>query len=159
MNRTAGRDQGVYRPMLLDNGNLRNGELTRWWYPCLQILCTMHNPADRFDQPLELSSGKRSNEWISYELEADLKAKRVNLYIHTQDARVKGLYATHDMNAQESFDSTRYPIVMIQGIGFYWGTPDELVPVEQRDDQTYVMIDEIKIDKQYIGPPKGFTGR
>lgn len=143
----------AFRPMLLENGNNRNGEETKWWYPCLQIECTMYNPNDRLDQPLELTSTQRINEWISFELEADLVARRVNLYIHTQDGQVSGLYASHDMATatREPSNSADYPIVMVQGIGFFWGAA--VVPA---DANTYVLIDEVKMDSRYVGPPAGF---
>lgn len=158
MNRTAGRNQGVFRPILQDNGNLRSGMQTKWFYPCLQILCTMHNPRDRFDQPFEVyANGRRANEWVSFELEADLTRKVVNLFIHTEDGKVRGLYASHDMNQQEKFNSADFPIVMIQGIGFFWHRADEVAPVETRDNNTYLLIDEVKIDNKYIGPPSGFV--
>lgn len=165
MNRTAGRAQGVYRPMLFDNGNRANrhptGQLQRWWYPCLQTLCTMHSKNDRFDQPFFVSSTKRIEEWVSFEFEADLEKSKINLYIHTQDGKVRGLYASHDMRQQEPGRPEDYPIIMIQGLGFFWNRADENAPVAERDDNTHIKIDEVRIDTSYIGPPVDFvsTGR
>lgn len=144
------------RPMEIENANLINGELRKFWAPCLGTTCALRNPNNRTDQPFYVSRTSRVNEWVSIELETDLVAGRVNLYIHTQDGQVSGLYSSYDMNLQEDPPFTSYPVTQLQGIGFYWGPPGEYAPVGSRDENTYMKIDELKIDNRYIGPPTGF---
>jgi hypothetical protein len=144
------------RPMEIENVNQVNGELRKFWTPCLGTVCALRNPNDRTDQPFYVSGTHRVNEWVSIEFETDLLAGRVNLYIHTQDGQVSGLYSSFDMSRQESPPFTNYPVTELQGIGFYWGQPDEYAPVATRDEHTYMKVDEVRLDSRYIGPPAGF---
>lgn len=146
------------RPMEIEDGNVMNGERRKFWRPCLGTTCALHNPGNRYDQPFYVSRTSRVNEWVSFELETDLVAGRVNLYIHTQDGRVSGLYSSFDMSQEETPPHTNNPVTQLQGIGFYWGTPSEHAPVSTRDENTYMKIDEVRIDNRYIGPPAGFLG-
>lgn len=151
------RGQGsALRPMEIENVNRVNGELRKFWTPCLGTTCALRNPNNRNDQPFYVSRTNRVNEWVSFELETDLVAGRVNLYIHTQDGRVSGLYSSFDMSRLESAPFTANPVTQLQGIGFYWGPPEEYAPVSSRDQNTFMKIDELRIDNQYIGPPPGF---
>jgi len=144
------------RPMEIEHVNLVNGELQKFWAPCLGTTCALRSAGDRYDQPFYVSRTSRVNEWVSFELETDLEAGRVNLYIHTQDGRVSGLYSSFDMSRLESPPFTRNPVTQLQGIGFYWGPPKEYAPVRSRDQNTFMKIDEVRIDNRYIGPPAGF---
>ena len=153
------RGQGsALRPMEIENVNRVNGELRKFWTPCLGTTCALRNPSNRNDQPFYVSRTNRVNEWVSFELETDLEAGRVNLYIHTQDGRVSGLYSSFDMSRLESAPFNANPVTQLQGIGFYWGSPEEYAPVTSRDQNTFMKIDELRIDNQYIGPPRGFLG-
>lgn len=149
------RRNDATRPMIISSANTSNGVIRRFWNPCLGIVCEAPQPGNRFYQPFTVSNtGERTNEWVSFEFETDLNSGFVNLYIHTQDGTVSGLYARYNMRNQET-NPLASLIYEIQGLGFYWGPPGEASQRPQ-DSNTYVLIDELKIDNRYIGPPIGF---
>jgi len=94
-------------------------------------------------------NGKRSNEWISVELEANTRTGMIKLYIDTQDGALSGLYVQRYMDDTGPGGTWSY----VDLIGGYmnWGNV-------RSDPENYFMLDEIVIDDSYIGPPTGFRG-
>ncbi len=109
------------------------------------------------DQP-----GARLEEWISVEMEANVRTGLIRLYITTQDGEHTGLFL--EKNMEEVPNPDKVPGVTspigpgtpllhyIDVIGGYFndGAP--------HNANTYFMIDELVIDDSYIGPPAGFVG-
>lgn len=91
--------------------------------------------------------GKRSNEWINVELEANTRTGMMRLYIDTQDGALSGLYIERPMDDSGPGGT----LSMIDIIGGYmnWGNV-------RADPENYFMIDELVIDDSRIGPPAGF---
>lgn len=85
----------------------------------------------------------RELEWISVELESNSATGTLKLFIHTQDGEMSGLYVERSIPVGGTWD-----YVDILG-----GYMSEAV---QSDPNNYFLIDEVKIDTSYIGPPEGF---
>lgn len=95
--------------------------------------------------------GERSEEWISVELEANIDTGRINIYVHTQDGELSGLYVSQSMNVDPNElndPDTVWQYINILGGYFNYGSP--------ADPNNYFMFDELSIDSSYIGPPEGF---
>jgi hypothetical protein len=137
------------RPMVISGGNWVNGENERIYFACHGTVCG--NRDDRFSMPMYVNR-EYANQWISFEYEVDLVNQVERVYIYTQDGRAAGLYSEHRFSESNAANS---PIFRIEGIGHYWGPPTEISD-GVFDDETYIMIDELKVDNQYIGPPLGF---
>ncbi|WP_116813672.1 hypothetical protein [Steroidobacter cummioxidans] len=92
-------------------------------------------------------NGKRSNEWISVELEANTRTGMIKLYIDTQDGALSGLYVERYMDDTGPGGTWSY----IDLIGGYmnWGNV-------RADPENYFMLDDIVVNDRYIGPPAGF---
>ncbi|MCW9014604.1 MAG: hypothetical protein OQL06_12545 [Gammaproteobacteria bacterium] len=88
----------------------------------------------------------REEEWISVELESNAATGLINLYIYTQDGELSGLYTQQTMAR---------PGGLFKYLDILGGYMDPATSAA--DANTYFMIDELKIDSQYIGPPPGFT--
>jgi hypothetical protein len=93
----------------------------------------------------------REEEWISVELEANIRTGKAKLYIYTQDGQLSEVYA--EKNLSESPVGTGTPSLhCIDIIGGYFGS----APTSYTE-HTYFMIDELKVDDSYIGPQEGFV--
>jgi len=92
-------------------------------------------------------NGKRSNEWISVELEANTRTGMIRLYIDTRDGAISGRYIERYMDDTGPGGTWSY----VDLIGGYmnWGNV-------RADPENYFMLDEIVIDDSYIGPPADF---
>lgn len=84
------------------------------------------------------------DEWICMELEMDLNRRETTVHLWTQDGRFNGSYVTRDYSSDAGF----WNQVQIIG-GYYNGR-------HSTDPDTYIMFDELKIDREFIGPPSGF---
>jgi hypothetical protein len=93
------------------------------------------------DQP-----NNREEEWISIELEAFANEGRINIYIHTADGVLSGLYTSQTMARPGS------AWMYIDILGGYMGR------AYQVHQDNYFIIDNLVIDDSYIGPPQGFVG-
>lgn len=154
--------RGFQRPMIIDDERIENGQVQRYWFPAIGYGNGPHSGQDRF----HVSGSEYADEWVCFEYEADLVAKRINLYIHTQDGRYRGLSNSLDMFVFEEDGENgthrppaEFPIYEVQILGGYWGRVDgsELgVPPAQRDVNAYVKFDELVIDNGPIGCPTGF---
>ena len=87
----------------------------------------------------------REEEWISVEFEANASTGIINLYIYTRDGQLSGRYTSQSMARTGG---------MFKYIDIIGGYMDEGL---QSDPNSYFMLDELKIDSQYIGPPAGFV--
>jgi hypothetical protein len=90
------------------------------------------------------------DEWISVELEAStVPGEPVKVYIYTQDGRVAygegNPYATYDLHYHGR------PFRYIDIIGYNNGV------APNSDPNNYYMVDELRVDTHYIGPPDGFV--
>lgn len=85
----------------------------------------------------------REQEWISVELESNAATGTIRLYIYTQDRQMNGLYVERPMPAGGTWS-------YVDILGGY------MSQAVQSDPNNYFLIDEVKIDTQYIGPPQGF---
>jgi hypothetical protein len=94
-----------------------------------------------------LGGGRRSNEWISVELEANTRTGMIRLYIDTQDGAMSGLYVERHMDSSGAGGVWSY----IDLIGGYmnWGNV-------RSDPENYFMLDELVVDDSRIGPPANF---
>lgn len=162
-----GIDLGSLRPMILDNQRIQFGREHRFWRACRGVVeCGEPNGADVFT----VSSAKNANQWVCFELESDLVAERLNLYIHTADGRYRGISSSvslaNERNEVAAFNGgvsrppTDFPIYQVQVLGGFWnwsdGRRDGGVIGSKRDANAYIKIDEIAIDNRYIGCPAGF---
>ena len=93
-----------------------------------------------------LGGGRRSNEWISVELEANTRTGMIKLYIDTQDGAMSGLYVQKYMDS--GLGGTWSMIDLIGGY-MNWGNV-------RSDPENYFMIDELVISSTRIGPPANF---
>jgi hypothetical protein len=149
MNRT----DGYARPMI---GAMRKHENNyRTYAPCDNTVCKFEGGDYWPDGTDSLKLGQqpefRSEEWISVELEANVRTGMMRLYVNTQDGDVSGLYV--EKSLEESPVGPGTPLlhyIDIIGGWFNAGTP------YHRD--TYYKIDELVISDTYIGPPDGFVG-
>jgi len=137
------------RPMVISNGTIRNDVESRFFQACHNIVCA-NQTSDRDSQPIYFSSAEHANEWVSIEFEVDLVNQTEKVFVYTQDGSVGGLASQHDFDETAA---TNRPIWYVEGIGHYWG-----MPTMTYDDETYIKLDELRIDDQYIGPPVGFVG-
>jgi len=91
--------------------------------------------------------GKRSNEWISVEFEANTRTGMIRLYVDTQDGEFSGLYIERPMD--DTGPGGTWSMVDI--IGGYMNNGNV-----RSDPENYFMIDELVINSSRIGPPAGF---
>ncbi|MET0535819.1 MAG: hypothetical protein ABW171_16505 [Steroidobacter sp.] len=94
-----------------------------------------------------LGGGRRSNEWISVEFDANTSSGMIRLYIDTQDGQMSGLYIERPMD--DSGPGGTWSMIDIIGGYMNWGNV-------RADPENYFMIDELVIDDSRIGPPAGF---
>jgi hypothetical protein len=85
----------------------------------------------------------REAEWISVELESDAANGVLRMYIHTQDGELNGLYVERPITASGEF-------TFVDILGGY------MEFTTRADENTYFLLDEVRIDSSYIGPPEGF---
>lgn len=85
----------------------------------------------------------REQEWISMELESNAATGTLRLYIYTQDGQLNGLYIERPIPTGGTWS-------FVDILGGYMNQ------AVQSDPNNYFMIDELKIDSTYIGPPQGF---
>ena len=156
---------GAARPMIFDAmlGPDQNGGRPALVYgPCLGTLCSWHQTNNWNNHPFYVTRTVNVDEWFAFEYEADLPNKRLNLYIWSRDGRYSGLYSSYDMTVgldnEAGFNSASAPVINVEGIGWYWHPPEERAPLSARDENTYIMIDDVVINNQYIGPPQNFMG-
>lgn len=148
LNRTGNRG----RPMVIAT----DYQAGNWesWAPCDGTVCKFEG-GDMWPNGTERlrlgnntqGNGKRSNEWISVELEANTRTGMIKLYIDTQDGALSGLYVERYMDDTGPGGTWSY----VDLIGGYmnWGNV-------RADPENYFMLDDIVIDDSYIGPPSGF---
>lgn len=148
-NRQANVDRPL-RPMIISSGS-DNG---RFYAPCHGTWCDTGRA--RTDQLFYVDD--YLNQWVSIEFEIKLREEEINIYAHTLDGRVSGLIATnHFIDPNDHRPLTDNPFSHIDGIGFYWGRPDEVSSLGF-DANTYIKLDEVAVSNRYIGPPTGFAG-
>ena len=148
-------DKSLDRPMIIPR--FPNGDRSTYmtYGACAGILCTYQDgdddPTDGVEYPFiggdELQIGdppfKREGQWISVELEAIASLGIINVYIHTRDGVISGLYQSRPMEqAGNMFDA-------IDIIGGYMGHGPS-------DPDNYFLLDDVVINNSYIGPPNGF---
>lgn len=92
-------------------------------------------------------NGKRSNEWISVEFEANTRTGMIRLYIDTQDGEMSGLYIERPMD--DTGAGGTWSMIDIIGGYMNWGNV-------RADPENYFMIDELVINSSRIGVPAGF---
>jgi len=141
----------------LDNGSqgdrpmVISSQFNRWvtYGPCDGTVCNYQGggwwPDGTDDFRIGNRPSNREQEWISVEIEANATLGIIKLYIYTLDGDLSGLYAQQTM----ATPGGRFSFVDI--IGGYMSA------AIQSDPDSYYMIDELKIDSQYIGPPTGFV--
>ncbi len=124
------------------------------WAPCDGTVCRFEggegwpNGTERLRLgDRSLGGGRRSNEWISVELEANTRTGMIKLYIDTQDGAMSGLYVQRYMDSSGPGGTWSY----IDLIGGYmnWGNV-------RSDPENYFMLDELAISTSRIGPPANF---
>jgi hypothetical protein len=146
------RDGNRGRPMVIAT----DYQAGNWesWAPCDGTVCRFEggegwpNGTERLRLGNNTQGdGKRSNEWISVELEANTRTGMIKLYIDTQDGQFQGLYVQRYMDDTGPGGTWSY----VDLIGGYmnWGNV-------RADPENYFMLDDIVIDDSYIGPPAGF---
>jgi hypothetical protein len=86
----------------------------------------------------------REEEWVSVEIEVFANEGIINLYIHTTDGAMSGLYTSQTMVRPGS--SFRYMDIL----GGY------MARAVQPHADNYFMVDSLTVDDAYIGPPQGF---
>jgi len=96
----------------------------------------------------------REQEWISVEFEANTATGEINLYVHTQDGLIRGKIA-HTIMQDQTGPGGWFTHIDLIG-GYHNGNRKGGHPNSAHPD-FYYMIDELKIDTKYIGPPKGFA--
>lgn len=87
----------------------------------------------------------REAQWICVEFEADSSSGIINIYLHTQDGALSGLYVSKTMGTP----GEQWSYVDIIGGYFH--------PGGTADANNYFKIDELAISDRYIGPPQGFV--
>lgn len=156
---------GSLRPMIIDRSRADWGREHRYWRPCRGIVECGDVGPDKFT----VSGKNNANQWVCFELESDLVAERINLYIHTEDGKHKGLASTVSLARERdevaSLNNgivrppTDFPIVEVQILGGYWNWSngrDGGVTGKRRDANAYIKLDEVAIDTKYIGCPAGY---
>lgn len=86
----------------------------------------------------------REMEWVCIEFEANSATGVNNLYVHTQDGVLSGLYVSKPMGTA----GEEWSAVDIIGGFFHAGGV--------ANANNYFKIDELAISNRYIGPPQGF---
>lgn len=104
----------------------------------------------------------REEEWISVELEANMMTGKIKVYVYTQDGDLAGLYTETTMKERPRSQPDLPAVIgpgtplmhYIDMIGGYFNDPPT---TPHYTSDTYFMIDELKVDDSYIGPPEGFV--
>ncbi len=124
------------------------------WAPCDGTVCRFEGgegwPNGRERLKLgdrTLGGGRRSNEWISVELEANTRTGMIKLYIDTQDGQITGLYGQRYMDY--SGPGGTWSFIDIIGGYMNWGNV-------RQDPENYFMLDELVVSSSRIGPPANF---
>jgi hypothetical protein len=150
------RSNDTTRPMFISWYNEEGG--WRSLGACEGTVCKYHNSGQDDYWPSEndtfrIGPGNRLGEWISVEVETNTITGKMKVYIYTQDGQEHGLYAEKDMvGANSPYGPGTPPIHYVDIVGGYFAPRGEA----PYTDDTYYMIDELKVDDSYIGPPSGF---
>ena len=137
------------RPMIITTAP--NGLAWQTYRPCHNTWCYPEDVPS--NEPLQFGNNInniRSDEWVSIELEADLDAGVINIYVYTDDGEVSGLYATNPFI--DPNDPLTGVFSYIDIIGGYFNYDNNL----NAATGNYFLIDELVIDDEYIGPPTNF---
>ncbi|MEJ2612260.1 MAG: hypothetical protein P8179_19890 [Candidatus Thiodiazotropha sp.] len=143
----------VTRPMFISWYNEEGG--WRSLGACNGTVCNYHGgdywPNE--DDTFRIGPENRLGEWISVECETNTITGKMKVYIYTQDGEEHGLYAEQDMKeATSPYGPGTTPIHYVDIIGGYFNKKG----LAQYTDDAYYIIDELKVDDSYIGPPTGF---
>lgn len=138
------------RPMIITQEATSNGETFETISACDGTVCKYDEGGgySRGGDRLKIGNSPlaREQEWISIELEANTRTGMIRLYVDTQDGDLQGLYIERYMD-----DTGTGGTWSFGGIGGY------MAQAIRSDPNNYFMIDEVKVDSRYVGPPSGFT--
>lgn len=87
-----------------------------------------------------------AGQWVSMELQINVPAQTIGLYIYTRNGEISGLY-------KQVSRSTTSNLTGIDLLGGYYNQYHTGI-----DSNTYMLFDELRIQTSYIGPPAGFVG-
>lgn len=140
------------RPMLIATDFIEG----RWesWAPCDGTVCRFEsgeawpNGTERLKLgDRTLGGGRRSNEWICVELEANIRTGMIKLYVDTQDGAISGLNSERYMDYSGTGGIWSY----IDIVGGYFNSG-----IVRSDPENYYLLDELVVSSSRIGPPANF---